>query len=213
MDRQIGKLIARVAENLPDMDGVVMQEWIDNPKGLQLFLSGLNPKPKSTLLDFISTINITATTERFVARDKFKLKKDGGLCSYFGDNFRRWFLGKIEDPIGEQTLRFAKLRRQSVDGPIITELGGEAKAETTLTEVWYLMSLQPNGEAGVLITNGWANIFYVPDSAGVLRAVGVYWLGRGWIVNAFEVSNPDSWDEGDRVFSRNPSVPQEPAVS
>lgn len=38
MNRQIGKLIARIAENLPDMDTDLMQKWIDDPKGLQKVL-------------------------------------------------------------------------------------------------------------------------------------------------------------------------------
>ena len=35
MDRQTCKLIARISENLPDMNGEVMQRWIDDPKSLQ----------------------------------------------------------------------------------------------------------------------------------------------------------------------------------
>jgi len=46
MSYQVAKLIARIAENLPDMSPDVMQRWIDNPKGLQKFLSGLRP-PKT----------------------------------------------------------------------------------------------------------------------------------------------------------------------
>ena len=42
-DRQSGKFIARIAENLPEMSTDVMQGWIDNPKGLQKFLEGLCP--------------------------------------------------------------------------------------------------------------------------------------------------------------------------
>lgn len=42
-DRQSGKLIARISENLPEMSSDVMQGWIDNPKGLQKFLEGLCP--------------------------------------------------------------------------------------------------------------------------------------------------------------------------
>jgi hypothetical protein len=62
MDRQTGKLIARIAENLPEeMDSVVMQRWIDDPKGLQSFLLGLNPPnatpaPESPL-DFIVRVD------------------------------------------------------------------------------------------------------------------------------------------------------------
>ena len=40
-DRQTGKFLARVAENMPEMSGEIMQSWIDNPKGLQKFLAGL----------------------------------------------------------------------------------------------------------------------------------------------------------------------------
>ncbi len=42
-DRQTGKFLARVAENMPEMSGEVMQGWIDNPKALQNFLGGLVP--------------------------------------------------------------------------------------------------------------------------------------------------------------------------
>ena len=167
-----------------------------------------------SLLEFISTINISATTGRFVTRDKFKLKKNSGICSYLGDNFTNWFLGKIEEPIGEQTLRYAKLRKSSLDSPIISELGGEEKAETTLAEVFSLMDKQFSGEEGVLLTNGWANIFYVKDRSGVLRSVIVYWYDGGWGADAYEVSYPYGWHAGNQVFSRNyPSVPQELAVS
>jgi len=156
-----------------------------------------------TLLDFISTINITATTVRFVVRDKFKLKKNSGICSYLGDNFTNWFLGKIEEPIGKQTLRYAKLRKSSPDSPIISELGGEEKAETTLTEVFSLMDKQFSGEEGALLTNGWANIFYVKDHSGVLRAVGVDWYDDGWDVGASSLGRPYRWRQGSRFVSRN----------
>ena len=42
LDRQTAKLIARVSENLPNMEKDVMQSWINDPKRLQAFLSGLN---------------------------------------------------------------------------------------------------------------------------------------------------------------------------
>ncbi len=43
MDKQTGKFIARIAENLPDMESDLMQNWIDRPKKLQEFLRGLCP--------------------------------------------------------------------------------------------------------------------------------------------------------------------------
>jgi hypothetical protein len=38
INKQTAKLIARISENLPDMDSDVIQGWIDNPKGLQKVL-------------------------------------------------------------------------------------------------------------------------------------------------------------------------------
>lgn len=48
LDKQIAKLIARIAENLPMMDSDIMQGWIDNPRGLQNFLRGLCPSGATT---------------------------------------------------------------------------------------------------------------------------------------------------------------------
>jgi len=56
MDKQTGKLIARIAENLPDMGSEVMQGWIENPKGLQKFLAGLNPPATS-----VEPVPVTST--------------------------------------------------------------------------------------------------------------------------------------------------------
>ncbi|MFA6416500.1 MAG: hypothetical protein WCW56_03395 [Candidatus Paceibacterota bacterium] len=160
------------------------------------------PKPE-LLLEFVGTVTTSATTAKFVAKKNFELKKDGGICSYLGNNFTAWFGDKVEDPIGEQTLRYAKLRKSSVDAPIIAELGGEAKAETTLSEVHDLMAKQAKGEKGTLLNNGDANIFYVRDKNGVLRAVGVSWSVDGCFVYAYSVEHPHAWHAGLRVFSRN----------
>lgn len=40
---QTAALIARIAQNLPPMSADIMQGWIDNPKGLKKFLSGMMP--------------------------------------------------------------------------------------------------------------------------------------------------------------------------
>jgi hypothetical protein len=177
------------------------------------FLRGefiLTPVAKAVvkLLDLVGEVVVSATTEVFVSKKKFiVLNSSEALVkiSYIGDNFTNWFLqgdGKVEAPIGEQTLRYAKLCQHSVDTPIIDALGGEDKAEITLTELYGLMLKQRNGEAGALLNNGWANIFYIKDQLGVLRTVYVYWDGDGWYVNASSTSNPYQWRDGYRVFSR-----------
>lgn len=165
-------------------------------------------KIEDGILEFIGTTFIPATTCKFVAKKKFVLDIGSTAkvkISCLGDNFISWFLkgdGKIEDSISEQALRYAKLRKASVDGPIITELGGEAKAETTLSEIYALMTKQGSGEKGALLHKGWWNIFYVRDQNGVLRTVFVYWCDDGWRVGASSVENPGGWHGGRRVFSR-----------
>ena len=167
------------------------------------------PKPTTSILELVSTVGTSATTSKFVAKDRFVVntKRNAPVkISAVWDNFTTWFLsgkGKTEDPISEQTLRYHKLRQSSVDGPIITELGGEAKAETTLSEMFSLMEKQKNGEDGVLLNNGYANIFNIKDQNGVLRTVLVSWDDDGWFVNAFSVEYPSLWDAGSQVFSRN----------
>lgn len=165
------------------------------------------PKPPD-LLELVSTVVIPATIGNLVAKEKFVINTKHNApvkISHLGDNFRGWFLkgdSKTEDPISEQTLRYAKLRKASADASIIAELGGEEKSETTLFEMFSLMEKQKHGEDGVLPNNGWS-IFYIRDSAGVLRAVSVYWYGGGWSVRADSVECPDRWHIGYRVFSRN----------
>lgn len=179
----------------------------------QAFLRGeyiLTPVAKAVvkLLEVVGEVVVSATTEVFVATKKFVVGKTPAASvkiSFLGVNFRNWFLqgdGKFEAPIGEQTLRYAKLCQRSVDTPIIEELGGEAKVETTLTELFALMLKQRSGEVGVLLNNGWANIFYIKDQAGVLRTVYVGWIDDGWYVDADSTSYPRQWLGGYQVFSR-----------
>jgi len=41
------------------------------------------------------------------------------------------------------------------------------------------------------------------ENAGVLRAANVNWNDDGWNVNANSVENPNEWNAGNQVFSRN----------
>ncbi len=174
-------------------------------------------KPVTTeagLIFWLGTVRTEATKRKFVAKNKFKLKQDGGICVRIDADFTRWFLsgrGKVEDPQGKHKLRYGRLRKpapdipeNSVESAIIPELGGEAKAETTLTEVCYLIEIQPNGRKGVLLTNGRANIFYVRDQFGVLRVVSVRYFDHGWWVYASLVDDPIRWNADNQVFSRSP---------
>jgi hypothetical protein len=195
-------------------------QWLIQNTGeaIDLIVSAIVNRVKSVaqavviiLSEIIATVTIPATTEKFVAKDKFKVdtgRKAKVKISYIGDNFKSWFMGKTEEPFAGSTVYGRKLNKGSVDGPILAELGGQEKAETTLSELFAMMERQANGESGELLTNGYANIFYVRDIDGTLRAVRVGWYGGGWFVGAYSVGRPLGWRAGRCVFSRNSSVPQ-----
>lgn len=162
------------------------------------------PAPPEPLLESLGTLTLPATTGQFVARKKFVVdtsREAAVKISYLGDNFKAWFLDKIEGPAAETILRYAKLLRSSVDGPILAELG--ETAETTLGQLFWLMEQQPNCEGSTIQSDGRANIFYILDATTLLRAVFVFWDGDGWFVDANSVSFPIAWRGGSRVFSRN----------
>ena len=212
--QQINKLAGALVEfqdTFEDMSKDDRQWVIMNTKAaIGLFIVAVK-KRASELLSFLGTSVSPATTEKFVAKEKFVVdtsKTAKVKISYVGSNFQTWFYGKTEEPKLNTTLSRYKFLKDSVDGPVIAELGGETVVETTLQDAWTKMVAQANGETGELLTNGYANIFYVRDTTGTLRAVHVLWYGDGWLVGAGSLENPDAWHAGHRVFSRNSSASQ-----
>jgi hypothetical protein len=165
----------------------------------QIVVKNIKTKP---ILELVGTVAISATAEKFVVKNYIKkLRKTRKV--YTGSNFEERFFNKTVDPIDKSTLRYHKLLNGSVDKYILAELGGNEKAETILAEMFASIELQPNGEDGALLTNGYANIFYIRDDNGVLWAVYCRWRDGGWRVLAYSVEFPNEWDAGNQVFSRN----------
>lgn len=151
-------------------------------------------------LQLIATIHVCGA-KRFVARGAFGKDNPAGIKFYLWDNFRNNLLDKIEENVPETTLAVYTLTKASTDGPIRNELSNE---KTTLAYLHELISAQPNGESGLLLTDGKANIFYVLDAKGSLWAVRARWCSgsRGWVVSAGSVTDPDGWLAGCQVFSQ-----------
>jgi len=192
----------------------------ENPAGIdrQAFQKLLTAKPKrrripkglvdSELLEPVNTVSVGAV-EAFCTRETFKVGTQEGVKIYYvGDNFKKHFVnlnrtGKNELNVPAQKLRIHKPRKNSVDGPILAELGGETAVETNLATMWELMKGQGQGQAGTLLVDGKANIFYIKDDNGTLWAVRCDWLaGDGWYVEANAISRPLGWLAGHQVFSR-----------
>jgi hypothetical protein len=178
-------LLIDTIEKLSGDDG---DRWADRLKqALRESVSGLlqliNPKIK------------VSAHESFVVADNFK-KGVAGIYD-ISDNFSRWFGSKVEKDISSTTLVSRKLTRNSVDGSIKAELG--ESHEVFLTWLFEMIEAQADGRDGELIVNGYVNIFYIDGYA--VSACGR--TGHGWSVGAYEVTNPNTWDAGSVVFSRN----------
>lgn len=162
-------------------------------------------KKVGQLLQHVRSVSVGAVM-RFAVADHFK--KDISetavvKIAYLGDNFKKYFLDKIEDGISATILAAHTLLKSSLDAPIRTELG-EKREITTLAHLYELLKKQAKGEDGILLTNGYANIFYMVGIDGNFWAVGVIWdsFGGGWDVGANSVENPRRWRDGNQVFSQ-----------
>lgn len=133
---------------------------------------------------------------------------NGPVKLYFWDNFRSWILSAIPDsiPAFSTTLSSFTLTRNMYDRDILTELGNPTPF--TVSEFAAIMkgmlSKQPQGEPGDLLTDGYANIFYVKLDDGRVVAVLVHWYADypEWNCYAHDFDN-DRWSEGNQVFVRS----------
>jgi hypothetical protein len=140
---------------------------------------------------------------RFVAQDHFRetVSSRGSVqISWIGAIFRQRFLSKSEERDSGAFLRRFEVRKSARDTEIIAALS--IHHETKLADLWCLLSAQPNGELGVLLTNGTPNVFYIRDSTSNLLAVDAVWGGSGWEIGASAIDSPSRWLPGRQVIAR-----------
>lgn len=158
------------------------------------------------LLERLSTTIAVPAIAAFVAGEHFVIDTSSSAkvkVSSLGENFKANFLQKVENgEIAVEYLAINRLLENAYDPAIITALGGEAKVEISLGQFFAAFAKQPNGEAGVLLTNGYANVGYVRDIKGVLWAVRGSWDDDGWDFGACPLDDPHSWLDGNQFFSR-----------
>jgi len=134
--------------------------------------------------------------ENFVLTEQ--VIKEANVCAW--DNFRKMFLGKKEQGVTANRLTIHSLGKNSLDAPIRKELGN--REEITLAHFVHLVRQQSQGQDGVLLTNGYANVAYIKGD-GNMWAVSAGWDSddRCWDVNAHSVENPNDWNAGNQVIS------------
>lgn len=157
------------------------------------------PNLQGPLTEPLDEVTVPATTEPFTVKQQFKNSEVVKFATVW-DDFRTHFFGKVEQPQPAVTIRKYKLRTFAPDGPIIAELGGPAKVETTLSVAYALIRRQAMGQPGFLQTNGFANIFYVRDVKDVLCAIRVGLAEDGWVVDAIPVDDPLAWNGKHEIF-------------
>lgn len=101
-----------------------------------------------------------------------------------------------------QRIRYAKLQTFMNHGPIINALGGEARAEISLVDIFLLLWKQGNGQSGVLLNNGFGNCFYLKDRRNAPRVVRVIWDAGGWNISGLSRDLRQGWHAGYQVFGR-----------
>lgn len=129
--------------------------------GVRRFLSGCVEIVFKKVL-FLVTMVATTAVKSFVAQNKFRIgETDGVKIGWLGENFKKNFLSVVEVGVAGVTLRIHRLEKDSLDAPILEELG--ETMETALARMWGLLKKQGHGQKGALLVNGYANIFYLRD--------------------------------------------------
>lgn len=219
MQDMLRKILKKLLDVPVNMLGTVydlLKKMVDEPdewvEATKRFLRKENPWPetvnktvekaKKSLLKLVTTIT-TAAVEIFSVQEKFRVgEQDGVKIGGLGENFQRVFGSKVEKGVAQATLRIHKLLQSSVDGPILAELGDTA--ETTLAQIWEMLKKQGHGQKGDLLTNGYANIFYVKDDDGNFWAINCNWYSYygDWYVEAYPVTDPNQWNDDRQFVSR-----------
>lgn len=156
------------------------------------------------ILELVGIVEVSVT-EPFSPSEKFSTGSGEVEFDNISTNFSTFFLlgNKMEMPV-VRDISCYMLTKKTANGAVIAELAElakfteEAEIGTTLSEIYSLLVKQANGEEGVLLNDGSANIFYVNCPSGMLRTVSLQWRG-GWFVGT--PSNTCELVDGTQVFS------------
>ena len=208
-EQQISKLTGSLVEHQRHFGQMSAEDrqWViqNTTAAIALFAEAMKNRASSVvkkILILMTTVKVAAV-EHFVAAEKFREGQttDRVKIALLTDNFKKNFLGKIEEDVGATELHIHKLDQDSLDATIIAELG--SAAEITLLNFWELLKKQGSGQKGDLLTDGCANIAYIRDVSGELWAVSARWIADhdGWFVGARSVGYPRRWRAGSQVVS------------
>lgn len=187
---QLNALVKKIGrDNVPGiLDGTI--EFTVTPKA-QKFLK-LN-----------DSITLPERTDPFDPKEFFKTRE--GL--YVWNDFTRRILPvtKEIESLPEMKITSFDLIEPAIDVQVQYELPEShvfKDADVFCACIVGLLEKQKNGEGGVLLNNGFANIFYVVGKDSEVFPVGVRWYSdfRRWDVRAYRLGD-NQWRVGNRAFS------------
>lgn len=164
----------------------------------------LETKGSGLLSGVIFEIAVPATTEEFVVAENFNVdngKKAKVRIAFFNSSFVSLFGTKVEGPFNGSHLAVREVNADAHSSTILKELGGEKKAEVTLTEIYFLMTGMPDEEIETFLCNGQKIIFRARDVNGELAIVQMHWGEDGW--ELFAYSSEHDLSIGCRIASHS----------
>jgi hypothetical protein len=172
-----------------------------NADSLESISTRLKDQNQTTILSLANDCVSWPAMERFVPKDFFQTRE--GL--WISTELRSRILARTNPcEVGASSGKSFDLRKDALDHEIVREIpeGYEFVNETEVcARIAAMIQRQPNGQKGELLSNGYANLFYV-RSAGCV--VHVYWRAdrRDWRVYAWPLDGHSRFAD-DRIFSRN----------
>jgi hypothetical protein len=201
---QISKLMGELVAHQSGFNALSKSDRqfiVQDPKtAIAVMVSALRNRPKEPAPERAYKVLRPATPEiveprPFKADETFFNKNSDLKMVPHGDNFTKWFAGKVEDDVSDGELRVFALTQAAYDRDIIADLGGEEKAEITLGELWRFMRKHDRSASGWFLC-------YIRDNSGVLRTVYVDRNVDGWDACAYALGDY-RWDDDRQVLSRN----------
>ena len=208
---------ADASRNLADMSQIHL--WLQ--LGLITDLSEVNMdvikqilRQVPSLLQLVDKVTVAAlptfdVATHFVLTPQYKRRGAEVFIGCMSEDAKLLVKGLgLEPELPEATLKAYRLLRASGNDQIIAQLRGDREAQAIVTswaQMYEMMRWQGRGQKGFLLTNGYANVFYVGDSNNVLWAASCRWICLGdcyWSVYACPVTFPDTWPAGSQVLSR-----------
>jgi len=163
--------------------------------------------------EMITKATIPATPKKST-RDRFKDDKR----YYYRDSDLDTLLPAVQEERGETSISSLRLHQPATFKQVVEEvlkeegdieklakLLKERRHTTTLTQTEELVERQESGEDVGLVTNSYANFFFVEDKEGCVSVVVVYRdpdRGR-WDVGVYRLDRGNRWGADDRFFFSN----------